>query len=352
MKYLIHSSSCSNTGKIRENNEDNFYFDGKYMEEDHGDYNKIAKTTFSNEDNMVFAVFDGMGGESNGERASYLAAKSLDEYIKSKPIQFSFPDYINKANKKILADKKSNMGTTVAAAYFLEDTIKFCNLGDSRIYLLRNNKLKQVSKDHTDASLQEKLTEKVKQKPKLTQHLGISSDEMILSPYLTSIKYHTGDKILLCSDGLTDMLEDDEICNILINNSLPKDIVEELLSTSLAKGGKDNITITIFSIEKEKNKKILFSIIFVLFLLLALLIVLIPSKNNFKIDDTCDNLIVNSKCKFSFDNKKYKIKIDNPTILEYDEDNLIGKNIGTTDVFIYYKNKKVYSKTIKVFPNS
>ena len=127
------------------------------------------------------------------------------------------------------------MGSTVVCFYFTPDVVYAGNLGDSRSYLLRENQFRQVSVDHVEKR-------EGKRKAPLTQHLGINPDEYIIEPALDQLEPHKGDCYLLCSDGVTDMLTDEEIQHILEQNPDTTACVTELVNQSLEHGGKDNIT--------------------------------------------------------------------------------------------------------------
>lgn len=348
--YKIQGTCTTNIGKVRENNEDNFYFNGRYLKENHGNLDHTMTVSFSNEDNLIFSVFDGMGGEAKGERASYLAASFLDCYIKeNQDRNWNFNDYIKKANRLITKESSKHMGTTMAAITFFKDKIDICNLGDSRIYQVKNKSLLQISKDHTDLELHKKLKASLNQKPKLTEHLGIDEKEMELSPHIREFDYQDGDRFIICSDGLTDMLSNQEILEILLKEKKDFDIVETLMNKALEKGGKDNITIMLFSVKKEKKKRSILLIGISLFVVIILFFMMVLNKNKFEINEECNNLVVGEECPFQFDDNKYQIKIENDRAI-YHDGKIEAKKVGTTDIIIFDKSREVYRKTIKVFP--
>ena len=141
------------------------------------------------------------------------------------------------------------MGTTVASIIFLDNKISICNLGDSRIYGFKNGELKQLSSDHTTAELNKKLG--LNTPVKLTQYLGIDEKELKLIPTIKDLDYSNFEKILLCTDGLTNMLTDEEISNIIAENNNTSKIVDKLINESLKKGGNDNITVMLFKIKED-----------------------------------------------------------------------------------------------------
>ena len=356
MKYIINGACKSVIGNIRENNEDNYYFDFKTLKEDNEGNNKIKVTQFENVDNVICSVFDGMGGEAKGERASYLASMTLKEYIqKNTNKEFNWEEYIELSNEKICEEMPQNkrMGTTLAAVQFLENEINICNLGDSRIYGLKNKTIEQLSQDHTDAKLHEKLNLNTKNKPRLTQHLGIRKEEMVLKPYINKYDYNRFNKILICTDGLTDMLEDKEIEQIMSKRISAKDIVNELLEKALEKGGTDNITVIVLEIKKEKKinyKKVVLLVVIVIAMLIIIFVTI--SNNSFRIikDEYSGPIMVGQSYNFEYKGN-VSIEFSNNNV-EYKDRKITAINEGTTTITITDKNgKTLYTKTIKVFPN-
>lgn len=128
---------------------------------------------------------------------------------------------------------------------FAKNKIGICNIGDSKIFQLTKGDIQQISYDHIGASA-------FGVKPPLTQNLGIPENEMIISPYIATGAYLNGDKYLICSDGLTDMVDIESIKRIMCDNTNAI-AAKMLLDEALKKGGKDNITFILISIEKSKR---------------------------------------------------------------------------------------------------
>lgn len=141
----------------------------------------------------------------------------------------------------------TRMGATLAMLYFTSHRYYICNLGDSRIYQLRKNKLTQLSEDHVE-KLQLYDRNGNPRKAPLTQHLGIDPNEMVIEPHIANGWIRHGDQYLLCSDGLTDMLSDEEILNIMNRPQKTSEHVGCLIEAALEKGGKDNITVILCKI--------------------------------------------------------------------------------------------------------
>ena len=261
-----------NKGKIRKNNEDNLYLNGLYLDKSNRDVDDTY-TTSNETEVLMYGVFDGMGGEALGEEASYFAAQTLYEANKKKTIEraknidAAVNGIIQTANekicKKILESGERRIGTTFALLCVQDDLAKIYNIGDSRVYLLRNNELRQISVDDTTGQrlvnmgviTKEQLSTH-EDRHKLTQHLGIFKDEMEIEPHIaTEITIKKGDKFLLCSDGLTDMVDDEEIKEILKKNKSEKEISEALVEEALSNGGHDNITAMIIIAKTSSKQK-------------------------------------------------------------------------------------------------
>ena len=224
---MIEYAGVSFCGLVRENNEDNLYFNGKYLEQVHGD--SPVYTGFSN--NPILAVFDGMGGEQDGEAALFLAARCLSED------RGQDPDIIREMNKKVceyIDEKKLEFsGSTLAMVNFKPDSVECANVGDSRIYLLRDGRLRKVSRDHT--------TEVMGQR-RLTQCLGIPEENFVIEPFVTSHTCQSRDRWLICSDGVIDMLSDEELEEIMNKSGDCTSKVHEISKAVLEKGARDNTT--------------------------------------------------------------------------------------------------------------
>lgn len=250
MKLQIEAACGSHKGKVRRNHEDNFYFNGEYLDRDNDGLKGVS--TFSGElkRGTCVAVFDGMGGEDYGEEASYaaahythqvngnLASLFLNQQKLLKKQIFASNNAVVEAKKKLNSDR---MGTTVVMIRFTASEAYICNVGDSRAYQLRDGQLRQITVDHVYKRPGSKKTP-------LTQHLGIDPTSMTIEPYIASEEVQAGDTYLLCSDGLTDMLSDEEISTILQKRKKSKNCVKALMNAALERGGRDNITIIVCKI--------------------------------------------------------------------------------------------------------
>ena len=255
MDYRLSAACGCSVGRIRSNNEDNLYFNGFVLSEsNHGLGAAIAAKSRSNE-SPCFCVFDGMGGEEYGELASFAAASSLKAQRKafheSVPISGQFLGELCSAMNDAVCERSRElmsrrMGTTMALLLFSSDKVHVCNIGDSRIYLLRDGEIRQLSEDHVEV-----LPPGSRQrKPGLTQHLGIFRDELLLEPYIAEYGLQKNDVFLICSDGLTDMLSEREICDCVKRHISPRKMVDHLIRQANRNGGRDNTTAIIIKVLK------------------------------------------------------------------------------------------------------
>ncbi len=235
--------ACAKTdiGLTRKNNED-LYFIDKELE--------------------LFIVADGMGGHAAGEVASRLAVKTVHQSLQATGATKSqvrqLKQAIEKANQAVANAARDNstwqgMGTTLTVLQLQQQQAFLAHVGDSRAYRLRNNELEQLSDDHSLVGEQLRQgiisTEEARASGLgniLLQAVGISPELNICQK---EFPLTTGDRFLLCSDGLTDMLTDAEIKQILQQDNALDQLCDELVDRALGAGGKDNITIVIIQID-------------------------------------------------------------------------------------------------------
>ena len=138
----------------------------------------------------------------------------------------------------------STMGTTAAMLRLKEEATYIANIGDSRVYVFRDGQLRRLSQEHTDAQLLEDLGVSGRA-PRLTQFLGLPPRDMEIEPYINYIKHSPGDRFILCSDGLSSELDDNEIEEICSRSSLAADCASALVAQALERGGRDNVTVLV-----------------------------------------------------------------------------------------------------------
>ncbi|MDA2927302.1 Stp1/IreP family PP2C-type Ser/Thr phosphatase [Acidobacteria bacterium AH-259-G07] len=228
----------------------------------------VGRVRKNNEDCLIeapemglFGVCDGLGGHAAGEIASSIAAATLKELVKevSESPAEALKHGIQEANKRILQDQVKNprhrgMGTTVTSLYLVPDNaamVWIAHVGDSRIYLQQENQLSQITEDHSpvfrlykQGLLTKEQMQRHPQKNLLDRSLGILPWVKI---DVFSASLSSGDRFLICSDGLTDSLSDEDIRSILTSCSLDE-AVDELIGSANDKGGSDNITLVLVKI--------------------------------------------------------------------------------------------------------
>ena len=242
-------------GRVRSGNEDNFTVNNVYRLLEDAEKNLMGTGL---QEPLVCAVFDGMGGEANGELASGLGARAASlisaELKKSDEIDVDalVSAFVDKGNSAIIdmleSTRSKRGGSTFVMTIFYQGLVYPYSLGDSRIYLYRNRRLHQLSNDQTLAMKKLRANifteEEAMQSPdrhKLTSFLGVDVDAEGLEPQIYQpFMMKPGDRLLLCSDGLYDMCPDEQIARLL-----PQDAdlaCLSLVKAALENGGEDNVT--------------------------------------------------------------------------------------------------------------
>lgn len=243
----------SHVGKVRKNNEDYCMGEVIQTEEDY-----IG----------IFALADGMGGHKKGEVASKIAVESIIDFLKENILQecgikMDYLDDVikqgyNYANKKIyeksLADIScEGMGTTLVVAVVYKDDVIIANVGDSRCYLLHNDKLKKITKDHSvveellSASL---ITEEeARCHPRRNQITRAMGAEEIIIVDIFREKIEKNDILLLATDGLTGCVEDKSIKEIIKQDKDIKILCDDLINKANENSGRDNISVILSKID-------------------------------------------------------------------------------------------------------
>lgn len=239
--------SKTHVGLVRENNEDALLVREPYL----------------------FAVADGMGGYAAGEIASRSTIKAFEAATYSlrheqgeQNIRKIMLEAFAKANTHVYKMAVSNesytgMGTTMTALYLPGDGMGYCcHVGDSRLYLYRGGQLEQLTRDHTfvaDLQEQGKITEEEAfvhpQRHILLQALGV--DEQVEADFFR-FRLQPDDRLLLCSDGLSDMLRRKEIADIIGDSDLAQ-AADRLLEQSLDNGGRDNVSLILIDLTKQEE---------------------------------------------------------------------------------------------------
>ena len=210
----------------------------------------------------LFAIADGMGGAQAGEVASRLAAAALKESGADTGGEHRIYDLIQEANRRVYARSStdpntSGMGTTITVALVENGNVAFGHVGDSRAYLIRDGRMEQVTEDHSlvnelmkSGKLSPEEAETHPQRSVITRALGTDPD---VDADTFTIEDKVGDVFLLCSDGLTDMVGEREIQELVERNRENLDAaLKSLVKAANRGGGEDNITVVAFEISEEQ----------------------------------------------------------------------------------------------------
>ena len=239
-KQIIQYGCRTDVGQVRDHNEDSLLVESP-----------------------LFAVADGMGGHAAGEVASEIAVQSLRENGPRVANAEWLGKAVEQANTDVLraaieGKGKQGMGTTMTAAVIEGEQLVVAQVGDSRAYLLHNGKLQQITRDHSfmaDLIEQGQITPaEARVHPNrslITRALG-SDPEMVADQY--EIRAEAGDRLLLCSDGLSGMIEDSIIEGILNETKDPQKCANTLVEQANAHVGQDNITVIVADIEGQSAK--------------------------------------------------------------------------------------------------
>lgn len=267
MAIQLWASACSDKGCVRQNNEDSFCLNGFHLERQDMDKGGLFKCHVM--PNTLFAVCDGMGGEEAGEEASLLSVKMCGEFLKT-PEKWndegSIKTFLHNGCQSVYdqARKRGNRsGATIALTLMGKSGIRIANMGDSRIYRLHRGKMTQLSYDHTEMHkllLQGKIRpEDIPKHPKrhmINQYWGMPLERAPFTPYVSDvIPYVPGDRYLLCSDGLTDMLADEQIEELLRAKEPVERISERLVAQAKRNGGRDNVTVIVVEIAQAAESE-------------------------------------------------------------------------------------------------
>jgi PPM family protein phosphatase len=230
---------------------------------EHAGRTDVGRQRSANEDDFVlappfFAVADGMGGAKAGEVASAMATEVFEgESDSGEPAEAQLARMLRDANKRIhdlaVADESHRgMGTTLTAAKVTGDEISLAHVGDSRAYRMRDGELEQLTKDHSlvaelerSGQITPEAAEHHPQRSIITRALG-PEPEVEVDTY--TVTGREGDLFLLCSDGLTSMISDEEIGSILRSADSLDAAADALVRAANQSGGKDNITVVLFRV--------------------------------------------------------------------------------------------------------
>lgn len=249
----VKAFGLTDVGRQRQHNEDSFLVDP---------------------DVKLFVVADGMGGHAAGEVASGIAVESVAEFIARTdedeatwpmPLDTRLRRSTNRlvaslqiANKRVIDAMRSDsrlrgMGTTVVAAIIDEGFAAFAHVGDSRAYLVREGQISRITDDHSwvfeqvqAGMLSEEEAERHPLRNVITRALGGSSDVV---PDAVEVECMAGDQYLLCTDGLTGMIAEDQILQVLLDEADIETACRRLIDAANENGGQDNVTVVLIRVE-------------------------------------------------------------------------------------------------------
>ena len=244
--YQIECAYTCHTGNIRANNEDNFWCFGESLPVNNEGTKGICSKIISGNRVPAMAVFDGMGGESCGEIAAFLASEEFGKFynankrmLRDMPEDF-IDDVCEKMNQAVCRYGTEHhiwsMGSTMAMLLFTPESMFDLRILGTAGFIL----WMVVSFSRFPQTMFFGGT--AVGKAPLTQYLGLPEELQRLEPSVTEIEHKEGYRYLLCSDGVTDMLSDSEIEAILSQDMEIPEIVNDLLKNALQKGGRDNVT--------------------------------------------------------------------------------------------------------------
>ena len=268
----IDVAGLSHPGKVRSRNEDHFIVTriGRYLETVVTSLPPGEVPERADEAGYAMIVADGMGGHAGGELASRMAISGLVKLV------LAMPDWIFRLDETVATDAKQRskgrfrnlnalliehgrrdqavrgMGTTLTAARTMGRHLQIVHVGDSRAYLLRDARLLRLTRDHTyvqwlldSGQLSEKEAADYGARHLLVNALGGASEDVEVD--VNQLKLTSGDRLLLCSDGLTDLVDDNTIRQVLIDCRESAGACRRLVDLALAAGGRDNVTVVIAS---------------------------------------------------------------------------------------------------------
>ena len=236
----MNSTGRTDTGRKRSNNQDSIF---------------ISDTPVGPLPNL-YIVADGMGGHAAGDFASRYAINVVIDFIRKSTVRNPISllkralVYANsELYKEAEKDKeKSGMGTTMVAAVLTDKKLYVANIGDSRLYVI-NDRIIQVTMDHSlveelirSGQLERNKGRNHPEKNIITRAMGSRGEAM---PDFFEIDVNPGDKILMCTDGLSNMVEDDEIRDIVEDCATSEDAVSSLINRANYYGGNDNVSVII-----------------------------------------------------------------------------------------------------------
>jgi serine/threonine protein phosphatase PrpC len=231
----------SSAGQVRGHNEDCAAIDGHRVRDGTLEVFPLKGPRH------VLLVADGMGGHAKGEVASASALRLIGEFVGQLDEPSSCVEVLRAINRRLYdemhADKALlGMGTTIVGLVIRGESLTWFNVGDSRAYLYRSNCLRQITIDHVP---EDPANSRGRRSHAITQSLGGGLHPIEVWPAVGTMDILPGDRLMACSDGLTDVVDDKAIANILNRVQMPEASVRCLFEATLKGGAPDNITVIV-----------------------------------------------------------------------------------------------------------
>jgi serine/threonine protein phosphatase PrpC len=265
----VNSFGLSDPGKVRKSNEDHFLI-ASMVKSLQVELTSLPQERIqhSSKQGRIFIVADGMGGHAAGEEASALAIDSVESFVldtfkwfmpskhqDQDQVLDDFQAAVEQVNARVLSEAAQRpelhgMGTTLTVAYNLRDELFIAHVGDSRCYLSRKGELHRLTRDHTlvdelvrAGAIAPEDAPRHRLRHVITNTVGGNCAEIQVEVHKARLE--AGDRLLLCSDGLTEMVSEDLIGEILESENNPEAACQLLVNRANEAGGKDNITVVI-----------------------------------------------------------------------------------------------------------
>jgi protein phosphatase len=265
----VRSHGRTDPGRVREANEDQFLIaDLTHALQARQSSLDEPEVRYSPPQGYLFLVADGVGGSAAGERASALAVNTVESFIldtlnwccrlqssDGNSVLAEFQRALVQADARLIQEARNRpelrgMGTTLTLAYAVNNELFIAHVGDSRCYLLRNGMLYRLTNDHT---LVGEMLRHGALKPEEAAHHRlrhvvinvVGGHDQGVKVELHKLPLEAGDRVLLCSDGLTEMVPEAEILNVLAGSEDPAAVCDQLVGRANDAGGKDNITVVV-----------------------------------------------------------------------------------------------------------
>jgi PPM family protein phosphatase len=266
----VEIAAASHPGKVRSNNEDHFLVTRMGRSFESVSSNMPHGTLPGPVDEVAYGmiVADGMGGMAAGEKASQLAIRTGVDLVLNSPMWATRVDeqaahqliermrgYVRDVDTAVIGQAKadrqlSGMGTTLTVAYIIDTTAFIVHVGDSRAYHFGKGTLRQLTRDHTMAQdlvrtgqIKPEEAHQHRQRHVLTNYVG--GPYSGVQPEISTVQLEDGDFLLLCSDGLTEMVKDAEIGRVLGSGRTIDGAAKNLIDLALDAGGRDNVTVVL-----------------------------------------------------------------------------------------------------------